>query len=70
MRGYFARFSESQPRYPYTEKMKIFFQAAMRLCKLLPRHAEIHILNIYKIKLLTIKRCGKPHLYLDFTTEL
>ena len=63
-------FPSHSPDTPYTEKMKIFFQAAMRLCKLLPRHAEIHILNIYKIKLLTIKRCGKPHLYLVFTTEL
>lgn len=70
MCGYFARFSESQPRYAVHGKDKNIFWRTMRLCKLLPRHAEIHILNIYKIKLLTIKRCGKPHLYLDFTTEL
>ena len=58
-RGYFARFSESQPRYAVHGKDENIFWRTMRLCKLQPRHAEIYILNIYKIKLLTTKRYGK-----------
>lgn len=52
-------FPSHSPDTPYTEKMKIFFWRTMRLRKLQPRHAEIYILNIYKIKLLTTKRYGK-----------
>ena len=58
------------PDTPYTEKIKIFFRRQCAYANFCPDTLKFTLINIYKIKLLTIKRYGKPHLYFDFTTEL